>query len=46
MFARPGTSQNPFLDPLVDVGVLADPDRHLDLVIQDGAVVHRGTPVS
>jgi imidazolonepropionase-like amidohydrolase len=33
-------------DPLVDVGVLADPDRHLDLVIQDGAVVHRGTPVS
>jgi imidazolonepropionase-like amidohydrolase len=33
-------------DPLVDVGVLADPDRHLDQVIQDGAVVHRGTPVS
>ena len=29
-------------DPLLDVGVLADIDEHLDLVIQDGAVVHRG----
>ncbi len=29
-------------DPLLDGGVLADIDEHLDLVIQDGAVVHRG----
>ena len=31
-------------DPLADVAVLADIDEHLDLVIQDGAVVHRGAP--
>lgn len=31
-------------DPLADVGVLADIDRHLALLIQNGAVVHRGTP--
>lgn len=29
-------------DPLADVGVLADIGRHLDLVVQGGAVVHRG----
>jgi imidazolonepropionase-like amidohydrolase len=29
-------------DPLLDVGVLADIAEHLDLVIQDGAVVHGG----
>ena len=28
-------------DPLLDVDVLVDPDRHLDLVLQAGVVVHR-----
>ncbi len=32
-------------DPLLDVGVLADIHEHLELVIQDGTVVHRRTPL-
>ena len=30
-------------DPLADVGVLADIDRHLAVLLQNGVVVHRGT---
>lgn len=30
-------------DPVEDIGVLADIEQHLDLVIQAGAIVHRGS---